>query len=79
MNESQTEEIMEKCVNTIEELTERVSKLENEMEKFKEILSEKNLKNLETLKINYSSEFNNFTSENKTFKKKEIKDMENEK
>ena len=47
MNESQTEEIMEKCVNTIEELTERVSKLENEMEKFKEILSEKNLKNLE--------------------------------
>ena len=46
MNESQTEEIMEKCVNTIEELTERVSKLENEMEKFKEILSEKNSKNL---------------------------------
>ena len=79
MNESQTEEIMEKCVNTIEELTERVSKLENEMEKFKEILSEKNLKNLETLKINYSSEFNNFTSENKTFEEKEIKDMENEK
>lgn len=79
MNESQTEEIMEKCVNTIEELTERVSKLENEMEKFKEILSEKNSKNLETLKINYSSEFNNFTSENKTFEEKEIKDMENEK
>ena len=79
MNESQTEEIMEKCVNTIEELTERVSKLENEMEKFKEILSEKNSKNLENLKINYSSKFNNFTSENKTFEEKEIKDMENEK
>lgn len=79
MNESQTEEIMEKCVNKIEELKERVSKLENEMEKFKEILSEKNLKNLETLKINYSSKFNNFTSENKTFEEKEIKDMENEK
>ena len=79
MNESQTEEIMEKCVNKIKELTERISKLEDEMEKFKEILSEKNLRNLETLKIDYSSEFNNFTSENKTFEEKEIKDMENEK
>ena len=79
MNESQTEEIMEKCINKIKELTERISKLEVEMEKFKEILSEKNLKNLETLKIDYSSEFNNFTSENKTFEEKEIKDMENEK
>ena len=79
MNESQTEEIMEKCINKIKELTERISKLEDEMEKFKEILSEKNLKNLETLKIDYSSEFNNFTSENKTFEEKEIKDMENEK
>ena len=76
MNESQTEEIMEKCVNTIKELMERVSKLEDEMEKFKEILSEKNLG---TLKIDCSSEFNNFASKNKSFEEKKIKDMENEK
>ena len=79
MNESQTEEILKEYIKEMRNIIKRVSKLENEMEKFKEILSEKNLKNLETLKINYSSEFNNFTSENKTFEEKEIKDMENEK
>ena len=40
MNESQTEEIMEKCVNTIEELTERVSKLEDEKEELKKEMEE---------------------------------------
>ena len=79
MNESQTEEILKEYIKEMRNIIKRVSKLENEMEKFKEILLEKNLKNLETLKIDYSSEFNNSTSENKTFEEKEIKDMENEK
>ena len=76
MNESQTEEILKKYIKEMRNIIKRVSKLENEMKKFKKILSEKNLG---TLKIDCSSEFNNFASKNKSFEEKKIKDMENEK